>query len=91
MTGGVEAMVWDDSGGGRGLMMMIGSLCHCIVDLCILRERHGLQNCSQVLLLLRTCGSVRGEAALHGCGTSLVCLFYAIATVFELYHGSDMR
>ena len=27
---------------------------------------------------------------LHGCGTILVCLFYAIAIVFQLYHGGDM-
>ena len=33
---------------------------------------------------------VRCEAALQDCGTSLLCLFYAIATVFQLYHGSDM-
>ena len=35
-------------------------------------------------------GLGRYEAGLHGCGTSPVCLFCAIATVFQLYHGGDM-
>ena len=39
--------------------------------------------------LLLTSGPVRCEAALQGCGTSPVlgCFSYAIATVFQLYHG----
>ena len=37
-----------------------------------------------------TSGPVRCEAALYGCGTSPVCLVYAIATVFQLYRGYDM-
>ena len=40
--------------------------------------------------LLLTNGPVRYEAALHGYGTSRFCLFCAIATVFQLYHGSNM-
>ena len=40
--------------------------------------------------LLLTSGPVRCEAVLHGSGTSPVCLFYTIATVFQLYHGGDM-
>ena len=43
-----------------------------------------------VAALLLTSGSARWEAALHGCGTSLVCLLYVTATVFQLSHGSDM-
>ena len=35
-------------------------------------------------------GLARFEAALDGYGTSPVCQFYAITTVFQLYHGSDM-
>ena len=30
------------------------------------------------------------EVVLHSCWTNLVCLFYAIATVFQLYYGSYM-
>ena len=42
--------------------------------------------------LLLTSGPVRCEAELHDCGTSLVCLSYAIATVFQLYQGmNEMR
>ena len=26
----------------------------------------------------------------HGSGTSQVCLFYTVATVFQLYHGGDI-
>ena len=37
--------------------------------------------------LLLTGGSVRCEAMLHGSGTSPICLFYARATLFQLYHG----
>ena len=33
--------------------------------------------------LLITSGPVRCEASLHDCGSSLVCLFYAIATIFQ--------
>ena len=40
--------------------------------------------------LLRTSGPVMCEAVLHGYETSPVCLVYAIATVFQLYNGSDM-
>ena len=40
--------------------------------------------------LLLTNGSARYEAGLHGCGKSPVCLFYAIATVFQSYHGGDL-
>ena len=36
-----------------------------------------------------TSGAARCEVALHGCGTSLVYLFYTIAIVFQLYHGGD--
>ena len=38
--------------------------------------------------LIFVSGPARSEAALHGCGTSLVCLVYAIA--FQLCHGGDM-
>ena len=40
--------------------------------------------------LLLTISPARCEAALHGCGTSPICLFYTIATAFQLYHGGDM-
>ena len=40
--------------------------------------------------LLLTSGPARCETTLHGCWTSKGCLFYAIATVFQLYHGDDM-
>ena len=40
--------------------------------------------------LLLTSRLARCETVLHGCGTILVHLFYAIVTVFQLYHGSDM-
>ena len=40
--------------------------------------------------LLLTSGLATCEAALHGCGTSPVCLFYVIATVFQLYHAGGM-
>ena len=40
--------------------------------------------------LLLTSGPARCKAALHGFGTSSVCLFYAIATVFQLNPGGDM-
>ena len=33
----------------------------------------------------------RCEVVLHGCETSLVCLVYALATVFQSCHGGDMR
>ena len=39
--------------------------------------------------LLRS-GLAMCEATLHGCQTSLVCLFYAIATVFQFYHDGVM-
>ena len=40
--------------------------------------------------LLLTGGLVSCAAALRGCRTSLACLFYARATVFQSYHGNDM-
>ena len=40
--------------------------------------------------LLLTSDPARCEAAQHGCMASSVCLLYAVATVFELYHGGDM-
>ena len=40
--------------------------------------------------LFLTSDPARYEAVLRGCGTSLVCLLYAKATVFQLYHGSDI-
>ena len=40
--------------------------------------------------LLLTSGPTTCEATLHGCGTSPVCLFYAMAIAFQLYHGSDI-
>ena len=72
------------------LMTMIGSLCRCIVALCIVRNGTGCRTAAVGTPLLLTSGPTRCEEVLHGCGTSLVCLFYAIATVFQLYHGGDM-
>ena len=43
-----------------------------------------------VVPLLLTSGLARCEAVLHRCGTRLVYLFYVIAIVFKLYHGSGM-
>ena len=43
-----------------------------------------------VVPLLPTSGLARCEAALHRCRTSLVCLVYTIAMVFQLYHGGVM-
>ena len=40
--------------------------------------------------LLLTSGLERDKAVCHVCGTSLVCLLYAVAIVFQLIHGSDM-
>ena len=40
--------------------------------------------------LLLTSHPVRCDAMLHGCGTSPVCLSYAIKTLFQSYHGGDM-
>ena len=39
--------------------------------------------------LLPTSGPARYEAALRCCGTCQACLFYAIATVFQLYNGAE--
>ena len=40
--------------------------------------------------LLLTSGPARCEAEHRSCGTSPVCLFYAIAIVFHICHGGDM-
>ena len=40
--------------------------------------------------LLLTSGPARCEAVIPSCGTGPVCLFHAIATLFQLYHGADM-
>ena len=72
------------------MMMMRRTLCCCRVVFHILREQHRLQNCSNGEPLLLTSGSARCEASLHGCGPNLVCLFYAITTVFQWYRGGDM-
>ena len=74
----------------RAHMMMMGHLCHYIISLCILREQHKLQNCSNGAPLLLTSGPAKCEEVHHGCGTSPVCLSYAIATVFHSCHGGDM-
>ena len=62
--------------GAYGLMMM-ASLCCCIVALHILREWHRVQ-CSTVAMAapqLLTSGLARCEAAFHGYGTSrFVCI-----------------
>ena len=40
--------------------------------------------------VLLTSGPAMCEAALHPSGTNLVCLFYIIATLFQLYPGGDI-
>ena len=35
-------------------------------------------------------GPPRCEAGIHSCGTNMICFFHAIATIFQLYHGTDM-
>ena len=40
--------------------------------------------------LLVTSGPAKCEAVLRSCLTRPVCLFYAMATVFQLYHDGDM-
>ena len=61
-------------------MIMMGISCRCILAYAYL-------GCRTVAMAIFTSGPARCEAALHGCGTIQVCLFYAIATVF---HGGDM-
>ena len=41
-------------------------------------------------LILFTSSPANGEAALRSCGTIPACLFYVIATVFQLIHGGYM-
>ena len=43
-----------------------------------------------MVILLFISGPARCEAEHHGYGTSSVCLFYVIATVFQLYHDREM-
>ena len=40
--------------------------------------------------LLLTSDLAKCETVLHDCGTSPVCLSYAIDAVCQLYHGGDM-
>ena len=58
------------------VVVVVGSLRRCIVlvALRILRERHSVAMAAPLLL---TSGPARCEAALHGFGIRLVCLFYA--------------
>ena len=67
---------------------MMGSLCYCIVP--FMHTLGTAQAAAMVAPLLLTSGLVRCEAALHDYGTSLVCLFSDIATLFQLYHCGDM-
>ena len=60
-----------------------------ILALRIFRERRRLQNCSNNGTTTPHECLLRCEAALYGCGTNPVCLFYAITTLFHLYHGGD--
>ena len=69
---------------------MKGGFCCCIVALHIFREWHKLQTGAMAESLFLISRPVRSEAMLHGYRTSPVCLFYAIATVFQLYHGGDI-
>ena len=71
-------------------VMMMGSLCCCIVVLRILREWHHLRTAAMATPVHLTSGLARCEAALHGYGKSFDCLFYAKTMVFQLYHGGDM-
>ena len=50
----------------------------------------GCRTAAVVAPLLPTNSPMRCEAVLHDYGTSLVHLFYTIATVFKLYHDGDM-
>ena len=45
---------------------------------------------AQAAELQQWCNHYFFEAALHGCGTGPVSLFYVITTVFQLYQGGDM-
>ena len=65
-------------------------LYHYIVALRILRNSTGCRTAAMAAPLLLTSGPAMCGAVLHGCGTSPVYLFYAIATVFQLYLDSDM-
>ena len=71
-------------------MMMMGSLCHCIVVYAYLENDTGCRTAVNGASLLLMGGPARTKSVLHGCGTSPVCSFYAIATVFQSYHGCDM-
>ena len=71
-------------------LMTMGSFCRCVVALLHLANCTGCRAAAIVAPLHLTSGPARCEAALHGCGRSPVCLFYAITTVFQLYHGGDM-
>ena len=64
----------------------------CIVDIKHTYLGNSI-DCSTAVMAappLLTSGRVRYEAMFHSCATSLVCLFYAIATLFQLYHGGDI-
>ena len=80
-------------------LIMMGSSCRSIVALLrellsnlvtFLGNGTGCITTAMGASLLLTSGLARCEAALHGCRACLVCLFYAIATVFQLYHGGDV-
>ena len=61
------------------MIMMMGILCCCVVYMCLFRNEH--RSPAMVVPVLLTDGLVRCEAALHGCGTSLVFFVcYALAT-----------
>ena len=69
---------------------MMGSSCRGIVPIQYVENGTGCRTAGIAAPPLLTSGAARCEGELHGCGISPVCLFDAIAAVFQLYHGGDM-
>ena len=63
------------------LYAMLYALCYAMLCF-MLWNGTGCRNAAMVAPLLLSNGPARWKAAAHGCGTSLICLFYAIARIF---------